>query len=139
MTQIRKQRLLRRGITALVLALIAVFIVMTAAMYLWPGWYTMPLDKLPALFWIMYIIVTASWFILNVADILRPTGAPKYGRTLVLAILLLVTGVIQVGGSLFGSTWTGGRLLQLTIGGLLLIQSANSLIQAHIAKRRQTT
>jgi hypothetical protein len=99
----------------------------------------MPLEKLPTVFWIMYVTVAAGWFILAVADIFIPTVVSKYGRTPMLDILLLVTGVIAVGGSLFGQAWTGGRLFQLTVGSLLLIQSANHLIQAQIAKRRQTT
>jgi hypothetical protein len=104
-----------------------------------PGWGTTSLEKLPAVFWIMYITVTTGWFILDVADILRPTVLSKNARTPMLDILLLVTGVIAVGGSLFGPAWTGGRLFQLTVGGLLLIQSTNNLIQARTAKRRHTT
>jgi hypothetical protein len=130
-----KQRLLRRGITVLVLAWFALSIAM---IFFVPGWGTTPLDKLPAVFWIMYITVATGWFILDVADILRPTVLSKNARTSILDMLLLVTGVIMVGVNLFAPEWTGGRLFQLTVGGLLLIQSVNHLIQAQIAKRRQT-
>jgi hypothetical protein len=134
-----KRRLLQRGITVLVLAWFALSVVTVAMVSFLTGWGTMPLEKLPTVFWIMYVTVAVGWFILAVADIFIPTVVSKYGRTPMLDILLLVTGVIAVGGSLFGQAWTGGRLFQLTVGSLLLIQSANHLIQAQIAKRRQTT
>lgn len=133
-----KQRLLRRGITVLALAWFAVTVVLFTMVVFLPGWGTTPLDELPTLFWIMYATVAVGWFILVVTGIFTPTVVSKYGRMPMLEILLLASGVFAVGASLLGPAWTGRRLFRLTVGGLLLIQGANNLIQAHIAKRRHT-
>jgi sterol desaturase/sphingolipid hydroxylase (fatty acid hydroxylase superfamily) len=123
-----------RSITVLVLALLALSVGTVTAVYFWPGWGSMPLDILPTLFWIIYITVAAGWFILDMANIFRPTDVSKSGRTPMFDVIMLVSGVIFVGGSLFGSVWTGGRLFQLTVGGLLAVQGGSALIGAYLAK-----
>jgi hypothetical protein len=134
-----KQRPLTRGMAVLVLALFAVFMVMIAVLFFWSGWGSMPLEKLPTLFWLMYITVAAGGVILDVAVIIRSADAYKNGRTPLIDIIQLVSGVIFVGGSFFGPAWTGGRLLLLAVGGFTAIQSGGTLIRAYLAKRRQTT
>jgi hypothetical protein len=134
-----ERRVLRRGLTVLVLAWFALSVVLFTMVFFLPGWGTTPLDELPTLFWIMYMTVAAGWFTLDVANILRPTALSKYERAPTLDILLLVAGVFLVVGSLYGPAWTGARLFQVTLGVLLLIQSTNNLIQARTAKRRHTT
>src|SRR6476659_9370644 len=96
----------------LVLALFTFFVLVFMLVSFWAGWGSMPLDKLPTLFWIMYMPVAAGWFILDVAIIIRPADAYKYARSPIFDIIRLVSGVIFVGGSSFGPgpAWTGGRL-----------------------------
>ncbi len=132
-----------KALACALVGLMMVSLVLLFGIGLWEGWFSKPLGVLPTLFWMLYTPMLVILVILLVAVSVTPRINTNYRNGILSPVVTnamsALFGAMLTVNNLFMPTWTGGRLLGLTVGILLLIQNAGELVRFYIARRRNAS
>jgi MFS-type transporter involved in bile tolerance (Atg22 family) len=111
----------------------ALLVLVTMLIGLWEGWLSKPIGELPTLFWMLYTAIIAIWIILLLLPRIKTNGRSL--PSIATSATMLLLGALLIVSNLLMPAWTGGRLLWLTLGVCVLLDSAPELVRIYVAKR----
>lgn len=94
---------------------------------IWRGWLSQPVTSLPPLFWLFYAVASVFLIALPLLFMLLHSSEDDLmsysGNTALLRWALVIPPtVIPVSFLVFGSKWTAGQLLLMSVGLLVVVQ-----------------